>query len=73
MQELKVKLKRLIPDGTKQVHFSRDSHTGTNLSLDNKKSKGVKEERKAKTNPSKAKRYMAHAKADEETGDIVYL
>ena len=77
MQELKVKLKRLIPDGPQQVHFSSDFHTGTNLSLDNKKSKEVKEERKAKTNPStavsKAKLYKAHAKADEEPGDIIYL
>ena len=58
-----------------QVHFSRDSNTGTNLN--DAKLKKTKDDRKARTNPitarSKARGGKEHIRAEVEPGDMVYL
>ena len=60
-----------------QVHFSRDSNTGTNLNLDDAKLKKTKDDRRARTNPitarSKARGGKEHIRAEVEPGKIVYL
>ena len=60
-----------------QIHFSRDSHTGTNIPLQDKRLREAKMEEKVKSNPqtarSKAPKGKEHVKTDPQPGQLVYL
>ena len=60
-----------------QIHFSRDSHTGTNIPLQDKRLREVKMENKVRVNPqtalSKAPKGREHVKSTPLPGQLVYL
>ena len=59
------------------MHFSRDFHTGINLSIKDERIKEAKEKESARINPSsarsKAPRSKVHQKKEVMPGQLVYL
>ena len=60
-----------------QIHFSRDSHTGRNIPLQDKRLREAKMENKARVNPqtarSKAPQGREHVQSTPQPGQFVYL
>ena len=60
-----------------QIHFSRDSHTGTNIPLQDERLREAKMENKARANPqtarSKAPQGKEHVQSTPLPGQFVYL
>ena len=60
-----------------QIHFSRDSNTGSNIPLQDKRLREAKMENKARANPqtarSKAPKGKEHVQSTPQQGQMVYL